>query len=60
MTQAHQMRRFIKEIYNSRRYNKRGWDIKFLGNVKRGWDIKFLGNVKKLISINYLIEISFF
>ncbi|EVZ10995.1 hypothetical protein U356_02535, partial [Staphylococcus aureus H48054] len=54
MTQAHQMRRFIKEIYNSRRYNKRGWDIKFLGNVKRGWDIKFLGNVKKLISINYL------
>ncbi|KFA43295.1 hypothetical protein EW35_2019 [Staphylococcus aureus] len=27
---------------------------------KRAWDIKFLGNVKKLISINYLIEISFF
>jgi len=26
----------------------------------RAWDIKFLGNVKKLISINYLIEISFF
>ncbi len=28
--------------------------------TQRAWDIKFLGNVKKLISINYLIEISFF
>ena len=27
-------------------------------NKNRAWDIKFLGN-KKLISINYLIEISF-
>ncbi len=33
---------------------------KELESKKRAWDIKFLGNVKKLISINYLIEISFF
>ncbi|HHJ5261067.1 TPA: hypothetical protein ACQKYU_002639, partial [Staphylococcus aureus] len=34
--------------------------IRFSYKTKRGWDIKFLGNVKKLISINYLMEISFF
>ena len=28
-------------------------------SYKRAWDIKFLGKCKKLISINYLIEISF-
>ncbi|CAC7688433.1 Uncharacterised protein [Staphylococcus aureus] len=32
----------------------------FLTTCIGAWDIKFLGNVKKLISINYLIEISFF
>ncbi|WP_222863180.1 hypothetical protein, partial [Staphylococcus aureus] len=37
--------------------------ILYLNSLKRAWDIKFLkflGNVKKLISIIYLIEISFF
>ncbi|MEN8972576.1 hypothetical protein ABEE95_10855, partial [Staphylococcus aureus] len=34
--------------------------VLYLDSLKSGWEIKFLGNVKKLISINYLIEISFF